>query len=198
MRCILPSDTISVALTNSFYYLTKYPAIYQKLQAILDAEFPGGETDWSYTKAKALPYLDAIIHETLRLRPSVPSGLPRTTPAGGLQIDEVFIPGGINVSIPTYAIQRDPRYWDNPLEFVPERWEKLSLEKMPFMPFTKGKYACPGKNLAMMEMAMVISRVALRYNLEFPSDAVADRFENGSLDTFTMTVPSLPLIFTRR
>lgn len=180
------------------YYLTRYPAVYQKLQDVLDAEFPRGEVDWSYAKAKAIPYLDAIIYETLRLRPSVPSGLPRATPPGGLQVDEVFIPGDVNVSVPTYVIQRDPKYWDNALEFVPERWEKLSPDKVPFFPFTRGKYACPGKNLAMMEMTMVVSRVALRYQMELLSDAIAERFEKGTLDTFTMTVPALPLIFTRR
>lgn len=192
------SDTTSVALTNSFYYLTKYPAVYRKLQAILDARFPGGEADWTYAKAKAIPYLDAVIQETLRLRPSVPSGLPRASPPGGLQIDEVFIPGDVNISVPTYAIQRDPRYWDDPLEFVPERWDKLSPDKAPFFPFTRGKYACPGKNLAMMEMIMVISRVVLRYQMEFPSEAVAERFENEVLDTFTMAVAPLPLIMRRR
>lgn len=192
------SDTTGVALTNSFYYLTKYPAVCQKLQAILDAEFPQGDADWSYAKAKAIPYVDAIIQETLRLRPSVPAALPRVTPPGGLQIDEVFIPGDTNVSVPPYAIQRDPRYWDDPLESVPERWEKISPDKAPFLPFTRGKYACPGKNLALMELTMVISRVALSYDMDFVSDAIAERFENGALDTFTMSVPDLPLIFRRR
>lgn len=192
------SDTTSAALTNTFYYLTKYPAVYRKLQAILDAEFPRGDADWTYAKAKAIPYLDAIIHETLRLSPSVPSGLPRTSPSGGLQIDEVFIPGEIHISVPTYTIQRDPRYWDDPSDFVPERWEKLSPDKTPFIPFTRGKYACPGKNLAIMEMVMVLSRVALGYNIEPPSEAVAVRFEKETLDTFTLTLPPLPLVFRRR
>lgn len=192
------SDTTSAALTNSFYYLTKYPAVYQKLQNILDAEFPNGDADWSYAKAKAIPYLDAIIHETLRLCPSVPSGLSRVTPPAGLQIDEVFIPGEVHISVPTYTIQRDPRYWDDPTEFVPERWEKLSPDKTPFSPFTRGKYACPGKNLAIMEMVMVISRVALAYNIEPPSEAVAEKFMKETLDTFTLTLPPLPLIFRKR
>lgn len=139
-----------------------------------------------------------MIQETLRLRPSVPSGLPRVSPPSGLQIDEVFIPGNVNLSVPTYAIQRDPRYWDDPLEFVPERWENLSPDRAPFFPFTRGKYACPGKNLAMMELVMVISRVALTYETEFPSAAVAEKFEKEALDTFTMAVPDLPLIFRRR
>lgn len=183
---------------SSFFFLAKNPAVYQKLQTILDAEFPGGESEWTYSKAKAIPYLDAVIYEALRLCPSVPSGLNRTTPPGGLQIDEVFIPGNVHVNVPTFAIQRDPRYWDEPLEFRPERWATLTPDKTPFIAFTKGKYACPGKNLALMEMAMVISRVALRYRITGLEEDVAERFERDTLDTFTMSVPALPLVFTRR
>lgn len=124
--------------------------------------------------------------------------MPRTTPPGGLQIDEMFIPGDTNVSVPTYAIQRDPRYYNKPLEFLPERWETMTPESAPFLPFTKGKYMCPGKNLAMMEMTMVIGRVALQYGLGPLEEDVAQRFEDGALDTFTMSVPALPLVFTRR
>ncbi|CAN8106130.1 unnamed protein product [Discula destructiva] len=192
------SDTTSGALANSFYYLAQNATVYQKLQEILDAEFPGGESGWTYAKAKNIRYLEYIINETLRLRPPVPSGLPRTTPPDGLQIDEVFVPGDTIVSVPAHAIQRDPRYWDKPLDFIPERWETLTPEKTPFFPFTKGKYACPGKNLAMMEMMMVISRVALRYQIGGLKKDIAERFENEALDTFSMTVPPLPLVFKRR
>lgn len=178
--------------------MARDPAIYHKLQAVLDAEFPGGESDWNYAKAKNIPLLEGIIYETLRLKPSVPGGMPRATPPGGLQIDEMFIPGGINVSVPTYAIQRDPKYWKRPLEFFPERWETITPESVPFLPFTKGKYMCPGKNLAIMEMTMVLSRVALRYKLGPLEEDIGEKFENGHLDTFTMSVPALPLVFTRR
>lgn len=97
-----------------------------------------------------------------------------------------------------YAIQRDPRYWDEPNEFIPERWDNLTPEKAPFLAFTRGQYACPGKNLAMLELRMVISRIAMKYNLEFVSVEDAEEFDHGALDTFTMTLPPLPLILTRR
>lgn len=169
---------------------------------MLDAEFPGGEADYTYSKLKNIPYLDAVIHETLRLKPSVPSGLARLTPPGGLQIDEVLIPGDTIVCVPAYTIQRDPRYWDESTEFVPERWDAekgLTPEKAPFIAFTRGQYACPGRHLAMMEMRMVISRIVMRYQrIEFADRGDVERFDEGALDTFTMSVPPLPLLFTRR
>ena len=82
--------------------------------------------------------MDNIINETLRLKPPVPGGLPRVTPPQGLQIDEVYIPGDTVVGVPTYTLQRDPRYFEQPLEFIPERWEGVNVEKSPFLPFSKG------------------------------------------------------------
>lgn len=140
-----------------------------------------------------------MIHETLRLKPSVPSGLPRVTPPEGLRIDEVFIPGGVNVSVHPHTIHRDPRYWDRPREFVPERWDGLTPEKAPFIAFTRGLGACPGKNLAMMEMRMVLGRIALRYQrMGFADPDDVERFDERALDTFTMALPPLPLVLTRR
>lgn len=90
-----------------------------------------------------LPYLEAIMTETLRLKPSVPSGNPRVTPPEGLVIDEVRIPGNTIVIIPQYVVQRDERNYVRPLEFLPERWmeegKDLTLDGKAFFPFTIGK-----------------------------------------------------------
>lgn len=178
------------------FFLTKYPTCYRKLQEAIQAQFPEGVKDWTYEKTKSIPYLEHVIHETLRLKPSAPGGLSRLTPPQGLQIDEVFIPGDTIVSVPTYTIQRDERYWENALEFRPERWENVNLEKVAWIPFSRGQYSCPGKNLAFMELRMVLSRIALEYNLALPPGDDGEAFDKGAKDTFTLNVPELPIIFT--
>jgi len=104
---------------------------------------PGGYTNWSYEKAKSIPYLDEIINETLRLQPALMTGGARETPAKGLQIDSTYIPGNINVVMPVYLIQRDPRWWQQGEEFVPERFGELRKEmgtdEAPYLPFSLGR-----------------------------------------------------------
>lgn len=197
---ITGSDTTSGALASAVYFLARHPATYRKLQQSIQTVLPNGHKDWSYGKIKDLPYLNHVITETLRLRPSVPVGLQRLTPPEGLTIDDRFIPGDTVVSVPCYTIQRDPRYWDDALQFRPERWEEaVSIEGgSAFVGFSRGQFACPGKNLALMEMRIALSKMALGYELEFPAGWDEERWEEGIRDTFTASLPPLPLVLKPR
>lgn len=103
---------------------------------------PGGSADWSYEKAKSITFLDDIINEALRLKPALLTGGYRCTPAQGLHIDEVFIPGDVNVFVPMQLIQMDERYYANAQEFIPERWgerkDEMATGDAPFFPFSLG------------------------------------------------------------
>lgn len=107
---------------------------------------PGGPRDWSYEKVKAVTFVDDIINETLRLKPALLTGGYRVTPAKGIQVDEVYVPGNVNVFVPAQLIHTDSRYWTEPLEFIPERWgekkEEMETENAPFIPFALGQSAC--------------------------------------------------------
>lgn len=139
---IAGSETTASTVANAIYFLCRYPETYHKLQLILKEVFPNGQGDWSFENIRAIPYLEEIINETMRLKPAVPSGVPRITPSKGLQIDEVFIPGDINVITPTYLMQRDARYFQEPDSFIPERWldkgYTMIREKSVFAPFSLG------------------------------------------------------------
>lgn len=77
----------------------------------------------------------------MRIKAPIPLGLPRLTPPGGLLIDGTHIPGDVVVSVPTHAIQLDPRYFEDPEEFRPERWEDISsVDDVPFLPFSRGQW----------------------------------------------------------
>ncbi|KAH8646678.1 cytochrome P450 [Xylariales sp. PMI_506] len=214
------ADTTQSALANALWYLAASPATMRRTQAVLDALFPDGPESFRYARliasAEAVGWVDAVISETLRLRPPGVSGNPRVTErragfwvpaaaaaatAGPEQGSEVWIPGDTEVLVPTWVIQRDERWFGRPKEFIPERWLEGSpvlCDKAAYFPFNVGKHACVGKSLAMMELRSMVARVALAFDLEFPKGEDWEGYEDGIQDTFTMTMPPFHLIFKTR
>ncbi|KAI5782433.1 cytochrome P450 [Pyronema domesticum] len=188
------SDTAAGQISSMFYYLSQHPDVMKKLQKDLDEAFPNHK----YNSKISVPYLDAIINESLRLLPALARGLPRTTCKEGMTIDGLYIPGYTIVSVPTYSIHRDPRYWERPNDFWPERWIKgVGAEAMKcFMPFTMATFVCPGRHLAWLEMRMILSMVVMRFDVT--PDGPLEGWETGILDYFTTQNPELPLRFTKR
>ena len=102
LSVVAGSETTSTALAFIFYHLAKDPV---HLQRIRDELKSVGNLR-SHPHLQALPYLNAIITETMRLHPPVPAGLQRDTPTGGLVIDGQHIPGNVTCLAPIYSIAR--------------------------------------------------------------------------------------------
>ncbi|EOD44250.1 putative cytochrome p450 protein [Neofusicoccum parvum UCRNP2] len=164
---IAGSDTTASAITNAIFYLTRDRTRYLKLRAVLDA-LP----DSTARSLASVRYLDHVINETLRLKPPACEGLTRETPEGGITIPaspasgttgDVFIPGSTVVSVPTWSLHRDVRFWGADADaFRPERFEGVDLnaEITPFIPFTRGAHTCPGKALGVCVQAKAHSPVS--------------------------------------
>lgn len=199
---IAGSETTATTFAAILYYMCRHPSVLYKLQGLLDAAMPNGSQDWSYEKVKSITYLDDIINETLRLKPALLTGGYRVTPAEGIQIDEIYIPGDTTVFVPTQLIQTDPRYYTEPLEYIPERYserrDEMKTDGAPYYPFSSGAYSCPGKNLAVMTLRIALSRVAQQFNLAFAPGETGIKFDKEALDTFTTTLPALMVQVTPR
>ena len=100
------SDTTASTLTYLVYNLAKDPQVVTKLREELKElnYLPGSESE--VRDIQDAKYLNGIINETLRLHPAVPSGLLRLTPPEGININGVFIPGGVTVSSPLHSLGR--------------------------------------------------------------------------------------------
>jgi hypothetical protein len=137
-----PSETTATTLASALYYLARCPEKQKKLQKLLDEAMPNGYSQWSYEKVKSVSYLDDCINETLRLKPALLTGGPRETPLKGIVVEGTYIPGKVNVVIPTWLIQRDARWWQQPEDFIPERFGErrgeMGTEKAPYLPFSLG------------------------------------------------------------
>ncbi|GAD99504.1 benzoate 4-monooxygenase cytochrome P450, putative [Paecilomyces variotii No. 5] len=200
---IAGSDTTGATLANAFYFLTTNQHIYKQLQRDLDTLFSDVGDSFTYEQVRNIPYVEAIIHETLRLKPAVPSGPPRVTPPGGLQVDEVWIPGDVNILVPPYILQRDDRNFVAADKFMPERWlvenkKRMILNDQAFFPFQIGPYGCVGKQLAYMNLRLAIVLVALNFDLGLAPGEDGVEFDKGAKDTFTLTLSPLQVIFNER
>lgn len=126
------------------WYLAMNKDKLQKLQAALDDAFPNGDEEVTYAKVQAIPYVSAVLYETLRLQPPVAGVIPRNTPPQGITINGQYIPGNTTVGVPVWTIHRDERYFERPLEFIPERWTKempgLVKDRRAYMPWSIGKF----------------------------------------------------------
>jgi cytochrome P450 len=138
----MSSETTATSLTSALFFLAKCPEKQKKLQRELDRKMPGGYGEWSYEKVKEVSYVDDFINETLRLKPALLTGGARETPSKGLQIGDTYIPGNVNVVVPIHRIQRDGRWWQQPDDFIPERFgerrAEMGTDKAPYLPFSLG------------------------------------------------------------
>lgn len=137
------SGTTATALITILYYLITHRKVHDKLRSQVDAAMPASD-DWTYEKARSITYIDDVINESLRLKPPLLVGGPRVTLPAGMQVDEQFIPGGVNVIVPIQLLHTDPRYWKQAHEFIPERFgerrDEFGTSDAPFFPFQLGKY----------------------------------------------------------
>ncbi|CZR49130.1 putative benzoate 4-monooxygenase cytochrome P450 [Fusarium proliferatum ET1] len=160
-------ETVSNTLSAMMYYLATSPSSLQKLQTELDCiHVPA--TVAPFTSVRALPYLDAVLNETMRLHSVLAIGLPREVLPGskGIQLDSFYFPPGTVLSVPIYAIHRSKDIWGKDAnEFRPGRWEKPSdRQNTSFIPFGQGPAACVGRNLAEVEMKIIAATLIKRYD----------------------------------
>lgn len=203
---IAGSETTRLTLTTLLYNLVCHPHAFHKLQEEVDTlmqhkGFPEAETVENAELAK-LEYLQACIDESLRFINPNPSGLQRQTPPEGLWVGDRWIPGEVNVRTANNLIMRDPRAFVLPDEFIPERWttrrDELVIDASVHMPFSAGRFSCPGKQLALMSLRRAMSLICYQYDVAFAPGQRAEDFTAGLLDHFTLGVPKLDLVFTPR
>ncbi|KAK6953949.1 hypothetical protein Daesc_003911 [Daldinia eschscholtzii] len=140
------SDTTSYTMSCAVHYLLTFPEALAKLQAELDQSAHCIRGDFDHKRVQKLPYLNAVIKETLRLSSPVPGCLPRIVPSGGARVGSVYIPAGTAVSISLLCLQQNEKLFPEPQEFRPERWlgeEGKRIEKWNIA-FSRGPRQCIG------------------------------------------------------
>ncbi|CAG8661128.1 1667_t:CDS:10, partial [Ambispora leptoticha] len=164
---IAGSDTTSFSTTFAMILLSQHQKVVEKLFQELRAAIPeiGPDNLPSYALLKELPYLHAVVNETLRLWPVTLDGLTVRELTKDMIIGQYHVPAGTEVIPNAYYIHTDKDLWGpDALEFVPERW--LVSERIPkdaFYPFSAGSRNCIGQNFALLEMRLIIASLVRRY-----------------------------------
>ncbi|KAF1932283.1 benzoate para-hydroxylase [Didymella exigua CBS 183.55] len=167
-QLIAGSDTTSNTSCALLFHCLQNPEVVRKLQRELDEAIPSDDVP-TYAAVKDLQYVDNVIKETMRIHSTSSLGLPRLIPPGpGLTMNGRHFPQGTVLSVPAYTIHHSKEIWGPDAEtFRPERWEKVTeKQKAAFIPFSYGPRACVGRNIAEMELALIVATVFKRYEFE--------------------------------
>jgi cytochrome P450 len=171
-------DTTALALSWAFYLLARHPEAEAQLADEIREAL--GDRPPNLNALSQLPYAEMVIKETMRLYP--PAWIIGRESISACEINGKPIPSRASVVMSQWLKHRDPRYFEQPDQFRPERWaEPRAIPKFAYFPFGGGPRTCIGNSFAMMEAVLVLVTVAQRY-----------RFRPGSKDP-VLPWPSITL-----
>ncbi|XP_006974087.1 cytochrome P450 2J4-like isoform X1 [Peromyscus maniculatus bairdii] len=162
------TETTSTTLRWALLYMALFPEVQEKVQAEIDRVI-GQEKQPSLADRNSMPYTTAVVHEVLRMGNIIPLNVPRevtvdTTLAG------FHLPKGTLVQTNLTALHMDPKEWATPDIFNPEHFlENGQFKKREsFLPFSMGKRACPGEQLARSELFIFFTALVQKFTFKPP------------------------------
>ena len=157
-------ETTANALTWAIYLLGEHPEIQAQaaegVRGVLAGRPPIA------ADAPRLELCERIIREAMRLYP--PAYVIGRRATEDCHVGRFPVPQGTNVLMSQWVVQRDPRWYERPADFLPQRWADGSLSKLPkyaYFPFGGGPRICVGAGFAMLEAVLVLSSILQHYEL---------------------------------
>ncbi|HET7148828.1 MAG TPA: cytochrome P450 [Candidatus Nitrosopolaris sp.] len=158
-------ETTANALTWTFYLLSQHPGVEEKLLAELKAVIDSNGVA-TVNDIPKLKFTERVVRESMRLYPPV-WAMGRSVgddyPLGGYTI-----PAGSTIMMSQYVMHRDPRYYNEPDRYDPDRWDSESRSALPrfsYFPFGGGIRACVGEPFAWMEAILVLATIGRQWKM---------------------------------
>ncbi|KAI5842353.1 cytochrome P450 [Tricharina praecox] len=164
------TDSTSNCLQYCVWHFLTKPEVRARLLVELDAVERDADGRFSLARLEGLAYFTGFLQEVLRYNHIAPTRLPRVVPTGGLTIPStgLHLPQGTSIAFYITLIHMDPRLFESPEEFRPERWmgEEGKVLNKWLVSFSKGDRGCLGVNLAYAELYLVLANLLTRYEIE--------------------------------
>ncbi|XP_066575883.1 cytochrome P450 17A2 [Amia ocellicauda] len=158
-------ETTSTTLLWTLAFLLHHPEVQEKIHREIDEQIGGDRTPGLADRGR-LPYLESTLCEVLRIRPVAPLLIPHVA-LQDTSLGEHFIPKGTRVVVNMWSIHHDPRQWEEPERFRPERFldsQGNRCSPASFIPFGAGPRVCVGESLAKMELFLLASWLLQRFS----------------------------------
>lgn len=176
------TDTSAATMEWGMSLLVNNPEVLKKSQIEIDNHV-GHDRLIEESDLAKLPYLHNIITETMRMYPAGPLSVPHESSdeciVGGYRV-----PHGTMLLINLWAIHNDPKIWEEPRKFKPERFEGQEVgvrDGFKLMPFSFGRRGCPGEGLAMRMVGLALGTMIQCFELERVGEEMVDMMEGSGL-----------------
>ncbi|UPX09407.1 uncharacterized protein EKO05_0000097 [Ascochyta rabiei] len=177
------SDTTAIGLSSIIYYLYNNADVLAKLREEIDKMAQQGliSDPITFQEAQSMPYLQAVIKESLRLHPAVGTILPRKVPEGGATLAGTFFPEGTDVGANAWVLHYSKDiYGDDAASYKPERWLEPKgtndLRETMMFAFGAGSRACIGKNISLLEMTKLLPQIVRKFDFVFDNSSPPETY----------------------
>ncbi|XP_059290448.1 premnaspirodiene oxygenase-like [Lycium ferocissimum] len=180
------SETAATTILWALAEMIRNPNVMVKAQLEVREVLNGNKT-YEDTNLEELKYLKLVIKETLRLHPPI-TLLPRQC-REETKIDKYTIPIKTNIIVNAWAIGRDPTYWHNSENFIPERFENNSIDfrgnHFEFVPFGAGRRICPGLLFGLVNVGHPLAQLLYHFDWKTPYGVNPDNLDMTETDGAT-------------
>lgn len=169
------TDTSSAAVNWALTELIRHPRIMTKLRNQLE-EVVGMDQNVDESHLPKLDYLDLVLKETFRVHPVVPFLVHEATQ--DCTLDQFHVSKGSRIIVNVWSIGKDLNVWQDPEKFSPERFVGSDVDfsghDFKFTPFGSGRRACPGVQLGLTVVRLVVAQLVHCFDWELPHGMVPD------------------------
>ncbi|WP_336362457.1 cytochrome P450 [Halalkalicoccus salilacus] len=166
-------DTTALSLTYTWYLLSENPDAERRFHEELDAVLGDGPP--TVADARTLEYTGRVLTEAMRLYPPVYTLFRESVDP--VELAGYELPAGSLFMLPQWGVHRDPRWYDEPERFDPDRWLPERAAERPrfaYFPFGGGSRSCIGRQFSLLEATLILGTIGRNYRLE--------RVDEGPLD----------------